>query len=244
MSKLLRVMNVKKHFGGVHALTGCDIEIEKRKITALIGPNGCGKSTLFNTINKLIKQNSGRIIFLEKDITKTNTHKVAKLGISRTFQHPTLFINLTISDHLEIALGNDESLLKSLFGKQKNHLPKIKEIIDLVGLNKPLKTLGSDLSYGQRKLLDLAVAIAQPHQLIMLDEPVAGINPQLRNKIKTILKKLKEQGETLLVIEHDMNFIMDIADEVYVMDEGKILVKGEPKKIQKNKKVLEAYLGG
>ncbi|MBT3407495.1 ABC transporter ATP-binding protein [Candidatus Woesearchaeota archaeon] len=245
---LLKIHNLKKSFGGVKALNGCNFNIEKNKITALIGPNGCGKSTLFNVINKLEYQESGTITFLNYNISKIRPYLVSELGISRTFQYPTLFENLTIRDHIEMAMFNDDqkffkSFFIKLFGLKKNNDKKIIEILNLVGLEKPLNTLGSDLSYGQRKLLDLAIAIAHPHKLIMLDEPVAGINPKLRQKIKEILIKLKEMGETIIVIEHDMNFIMDIADHVYVMESGQNLVEGKPKEIQNNKKVLEAYLG-
>jgi len=138
---------------------------------------------------------------------------------------------------------NDEALFKSAFTKKDQHVIKIKEILDLVGLDKPLGTYAVDLSYGQRKLLDLAIAMAKTHDLLMLDEPVAGVNPLIRKEIKTILKQLKKQGETIFVIEHDMNFVMDIADHIIVMDAGKVIAEGKPKQIQKNKKVLEAYLG-
>ncbi|MBS3099157.1 ABC transporter ATP-binding protein [Candidatus Pacearchaeota archaeon] len=155
-----------------------------------------------------------------------------------------MFRNLTIKDHLEIALSeNDENLLKSIFQKETDKTERIREILDLVGLKKPLDAVATDLSCGQRKLLDLAVAIAKSHQLLMLDEPVAGVNPHLRKEIKKILKKLNKEGETILIIEHDMNFIMDLADKIYVLDRGKVIASGRPREIQNNKKVLEAYLG-
>jgi branched-chain amino acid transport system ATP-binding protein len=145
---------------------------------------------------------------------------------------------------MEIALcQDDESLFKNIFGVKDDFTKKIEEILDFVGLHKSLKTYGSDLSYGQRKLLDLAMAIAKPHQLLMLDEPVAGVNPKLRVGIKNIVKGLRTNGETILLIEHDMNFVMDLADWIIVMDYGKIIAEGKPNAIQNNKKVLEAYLG-
>ena len=169
---------------------------------------------------------------------------VANLGISRTFQEVRLFKNLTIEEHLNIALFfDDEKLIKSLFYKEKSSKTKIKEVLDLVGLDKPLHTFASNLSYGQRKLLDLAIAIAKNHELLMLDEPVAGVNPRLRNEIKSIIRKLNKQGETILLIEHDMNFVMDLADKIFVLDAGSVIAEGTPKQIQKNKKVLDAYLG-
>lgn len=240
----LKIHDVAKHFGGLKAVNGADMIIEEGKITAIIGPNGSGKSTLFNLISKLMELTRGKIIFNNHKLTKLRDYQVAKLGVSRTFQEVRLFRNLTIQEHLEIAMETkDESLFRSIFSKKKNYDKRINEILDLVELHKSPKTLGSNLSYGQRKLLDLAVAIAKPHSIILLDEPVAGINPKLRQEIKKIIKKLNKNGETILLIEHDMNFVMDLADYIFVMDEGKVIAKGKAKEIQNNKKVLEAYLG-
>ncbi len=240
---MLKANNITKSFGGIKALDSCNIEIQKGKTTAIIGPNGSGKSTLFNVISQLFKADKGKIIFNTHDITQLKTHNIAKLGISRTFQEVRLFKNLTIQEHLLIALSNeDENLLKSLFKEQEKQ-EKIKEILKLVGLDKPLNTYASNLSYGQRKLLDLAIAIAKPHSLLMLDEPVAGVNPKLRQEIKSIIKNLNKQNETILLIEHDMNFVMDLAEHIFVLDEGGVIAQGNPKHIQNNKKVLEAYLG-
>ena len=145
---------------------------------------------------------------------------------------------------MEIALSQtDEKLSPNLLKKTPADTKKIKEILALVHLDKPLHTFATDLSYGQRKLLDLAVAIAKPHSLLLLDEPVAGVNPRLRKAIKEIIKDLNKKGETIIVIEHDMNFVMDLVDHIFVMDQGKVIAEGRPKQIQNNKKVLDAYLG-
>ena len=244
MMPILEIKNISKHFGGIKALDGTNIKIEKGKIIAIIGPNGSGKTTLFDVISNLVNKDEGEIYLDKEEISENEDFEIAKKGISRTFQNVRLFRNLTIKDHLEIALADsDEKLLKSLFSKKEDNDRRIKKILDLVGLNKNFDTLATDLSFGQRKLLDLAVAIAKPHSILMLDEPVAGINPQLRGSIKDILRKLNKEGETILVIEHDMNFVMDLADYVYVLDYGKVIAEGGPKEIQNNKKVLEAYLG-
>jgi ABC-type branched-subunit amino acid transport system ATPase component len=242
---ILRMKKINKHFGGVHALNNCTLDINRGKITAIIGPNGSGKTTLFNAITNLIDIDSGNIILDNSDITELKDFEIAKLGVSRTFQQVRLFRNLTIRDHFEIALSvDDEKLLKNLFARSKITDAKIWRFMDLVGLDKPLNTFGSDLSYGQRKLLDLALAISKPHSILLLDEPVAGVNPVLRQEIKKIILGLKENGETILVIEHDMDFVMGIADEIFVMESGKIIAHGNPEQIQNDKKVLEAYLGG
>ncbi|HLC84842.1 MAG TPA: ABC transporter ATP-binding protein [Candidatus Nanoarchaeia archaeon] len=241
---ILDIKNITVAFGGIVALNKCSCKIQKSKITAIIGPNGSGKSTLFNVISGLIPPDEGSIRFEHTDITKNKEHKIARLGISRTFQDVRLFKNLSIKDHLEIAMStSDEKLLPSLKDGKPDNTKEIHHLLGLVGLKKPLNTVAIELSYGQRKLLDLAVALAKPHSVIMLDEPVAGVNPQLRKDIKEVLRKLNKQGETILVIEHDMNFVMDLAEHIIVMDEGKVLVEGTPEKVRKDKRVLEAYLG-
>lgn len=240
----LRVRNVKKYFGGVKALNGCTLSVDEKKITAIIGPNGSGKSTLFNAISKLIEIDSGAIRFGKRSIAKKKDFQVARLGISRTFQEVRLFRNLTIQEHLEIALSTtNENFFLGLFKKPISQKSKIKKILQQVHLDKPLTTYATNLSYGQRKLLDLAIAIAKPHSILLLDEPVAGVNPKLRRKIKEILRNLNKQGETILLIEHNMNFVMDLVDYIFVMDEGKVIAEGKPEQIQNSKKVLQAYLG-
>lgn len=241
---ILDIKKVSKNFGGIHALNRCSLKIDKGKITAIIGPNGSGKSTLFNTISKLVPMDKGTIHFGKQSTAQLKDFEIARLGISRTFQEVRLFSNLTIRDHLEIALlQTDEQMLKSIIWRKKNHTRRIKDMLKLVHLDKPLNTYATDLSYGQRKLLDLAIAIAKPHSLLLLDEPVAGVNPKLRKEIKQIVRELNKKGETIVVIEHDMNFVMDIADYVFVMDAGEVIAEGKPKQVQNNKKVLDAYLG-
>jgi len=241
---ILSIDNISKHFGGLKAVNKCTFDIKRGKITAIIGPNGSGKSTLFNVISQLMQQTHGKMTFDGERISTMKDFEVARRGVSRTFQEVRLFRNLTIYDHLDIALySTDEHIFTSTFKKNPDHRARIKEVLALVGLDKPLNTYAIDLSYGQRKLLDLAVAIAKPHTLLMLDEPVAGVNPKLRQDIKKILRKLNENGETVLLIEHDMNFVMDLADHIVVLDEGTVLIEGKPDKIQKSKKVLDAYLG-
>lgn len=238
---MIKINNIRKAFGGIIALDYCNLEIKYGKITAIIGPNGSGKTTLFNILSRLEKADDGEILFDGKDITNLRDFQIAKLGFSRTFQDVRLFRNLTVKDHIEIALSDEyEFLFDSLFKKKKD---KLNEILDIVGLGEYGDTIVSELSYGQRKLADLAMAIAKKHKIILLDEPVAGVNPLLRNEIKIILKELRKKGETIAVIEHDMNFVMDIADFVYVLDYGKVIESGTPRMIQKSRKVLEAYIG-
>ena len=241
---ILKIESLTKNFGGLKALDNCSIEIQEGKITALIGPNGSGKSTLFNIISRLEKQDNGNILFKEENLANKQDFEIAKIGISRTFQSVKLFRNLTIKEHLEIAMSEkNEKILQSLFRKEENKEDKIKELLEAIGLDKNIETYASELSYGQRKLLELALTLAKPHKILMLDEPVAGVNPYLRTKIKSILKSLNKKGETIILIEHDMNFVMNLADYLYVLNYGKVIAQGKPLTIRKNKKVLEAYLG-
>jgi len=247
---ILVIRDVCKRFGGVVALDHCSLDVERGTITALIGPNGSGKTTLFDIISQIVDEDAGTIAFEGNDLTRYSpftAYKVANHGISRTFQDVRLFKHLTIKQHLLLALNDhDMNLLKNIFVPDKEDAASLKEVnrvLSLVRLDKPLDTKASDLSYGQRKLLDLAIAIIKPHRLLMLDEPVAGVNPAVRQTIKDVLGELIRRGDTILLIEHDMNFTMGLADFVYVLDAGSVIAKGTPGVVRKNKKVLEAYLG-
>ncbi len=242
---ILDISGVSKNFGGIRALVECSLSVPPGGITAIIGPNGSGKTTLFNAISRLIPIDGGSIIFQDVPITGMADYQVARLGISRTFQEVRLFRNISIRDHLQIAFSEqDEAFFSNLIGASREEDDRIKEILGIVSLDKPPETLATDLSYGQRKLLDLAIAIAKPHSLLMLDEPVAGVNPALRDAIKGVLRSMNEKGETILLIEHDMNFVMDLVDHIFVMDAGTVIAAGTPEEIQDNPAVLEAYLGG
>jgi len=244
---MLKVKNLKKCFGGVKAVDDCSFEVKKKTITALIGPNGAGKSTVFNIISALLKEDSGQVIFKGRDITHLSPEKISNLGISRLFQQSRLFNNLTVQENLLLALDNEDTKFwKNLFSLNKitsEEKERIEEVLELVGMEKFKNILARDLSYGQKRLIELIRMILKPHELLMLDEPVTGINPKLREEIAKILVKLKEKGETLLFIEHDMNFILNIVDYVIVMEKGKIIAEGKPKEIKNNPRVLEAYLG-
>jgi ABC-type branched-subunit amino acid transport system ATPase component len=244
---MLRVINLTKHFGGVSAVADCSFEIEYGKITALVGPNGAGKTTVFNLVSGFFHADSGTVEFDGHDITHEAIWKRSRRGISRTFQLSRLFKNLSIEDNLLIALREDDDrffrmLFRGVEGDDSQK-QRIAQVMDFVGLDKDPQTLATDLSYGQQKLFDLARALLNPHTFLMLDEPVAGINPVLRDQFKAMLKNLKEQGETLLVIEHDMDFVRAIADTVIVMDQGTVLLGGATGDVLRDERVLQAYLG-
>lgn len=244
---MLEVKNLKKHFGGVKAVDGCSFSVRERTITALIGPNGAGKSTVFNLISGILKADSGKILFEGKDITNSSPEKISNLGTSRLFQQTRLFNDLTVKENLLISLDTEDTKFwKNLAGLNKTTPEKegkISDILRLVSMEKFESKFARDLSYGQKRLVELARTILNPHKLLMLDEPVAGVNPRLRKEIARIFFNLKKHGETILLIEHDMNFTLSVADQVIVMDDGKVIAEGKPKEIRNNPKVLEAYLG-
>ncbi len=225
--KLLVVKNLRKSFGGVRAVDDVSFSIEENKITSLIGPNGAGKTTVFNVISGLVKPDLGSISFRGKEISGLSPHKIAIFGISRTFQLTRVFKNLKVSDNLSLASK-----------------ARVQEALEMVGLKKELLSRkAGELSYGQQRLLEIARSLVFPHKLLMLDEPTAGVNPSVRGKLKEILLEAKAKGDTILLIEHDMDFVMDLSDRVIVLNEGRLLCEGKPEIVRKDKRVLEAYLG-
>lgn len=227
---ILKTSKITKAFGGLVAVDNCSIGIEQGKITSLIGPNGAGKTTLFNIISGNHKPDKGTITFKGKDITSLRVHERARAGISRTFQMTRNFKNMDLRDNLRLA-------------KEDATDKELKALLKRIGLEKSLDVRASDLSYGQGRLLELSRALLFPHQLLMLDEPTAGVNPKIRQELKIILKDLRKAGATVLVIEHDMDFVMDISDHIIVLNQGKLLTQGTPKQVKNNPHVLEAYLG-
>ncbi|MEK6942871.1 MAG: ABC transporter ATP-binding protein [Nanoarchaeota archaeon] len=226
---MLSLKNISKSFGGVKAVDRCTFNVEEGTITSLIGPNGAGKTTVFNIISGLTNPDSGSIKLGNRDVAGLPAYKIAQFGISRTFQLTKVFRNMSIKDNLLMAKEASEK--------------EMEDVIKSVYLNKPLDTTASELSYGQQRLLEIARALLMPHNLLMLDEPTAGVNPRIRQELKIILKKLRKEGKTVLLIEHDMDFVMDISDKVIVLAEGSVLREGKPNEIMKDKKVLEVYLG-
>lgn len=244
---MLKIQNLKKHFGGVKAVDGCSFKINKGEITALIGPNGSGKTTLFNLVSGVLKADSGRIFLGKNEITNKEVFQISNLGISRMFQQARLFDNLTVRENLLLASNTEDTkfwrnlFLRSKVEKQGGN--DLRRASKLVGIDELQDKLGRNLSYGQKRLVGLARAMINSHDILILDEPVAGVTPPLRKKIASVLLKLKKQGETIFLIEHDMNFTLKIADRVIVIDEGKIIANGTPKEIKNDPKVLEAYFG-
>jgi len=244
---MLEINKLKKYFDGVRAVDDCSFKVKKKTITALIGPNGAGKSTVFNLISGLLKPDLGGINFFNIEIAGLRPEKISNLGISRLFQQTKLFNNLTVKENLLLAFDNEDTKFwKNLFSFNKINKEKekkIKKMLESVNMEKFENTLSRNLSYGQKRLIEILRTILNPHEFLILDEPVAGVNSKLREKIVEILLKLKEKGETILLIEHDMNFTLKIADVVIVMEKGRVIAQGKPEKIKNNPEVLAAYLG-
>ena len=244
---VLELEGVSKNFGGVKALQDCSFYVKEGLITSLIGPNGAGKTTAFNVINGFIEADGGKITLHGEDITGQKPHVIAGKGISRTFQLPRVFDNLSIEENMLLANASEgEKISRAFFSNRnstKEEKKKIRKIMKEVGFEKDISTLASDLSYGQKRLLEICRALMREHALLLLDEPTAGVNPKLRQHLKDILKKLRKQGKTILLIEHDMEFVMDLSDEVIVLEAGTKLMADKPEKVRKDPRVLEAYLG-
>ena len=241
---MLKINNITKSFGGVQAIQGSNFVVKKNKVTALIGPNGAGKTTLFDIICGLVKPDSGEAIFDGMNLSKLQIHKRINLGISRTFQQVRLFKYLTILDHLLMTDNHDDTkILSNILSNKKIAIKKYEKVLVEFGIERSLDTPVSELSYGQRKLLDIAMALRKQHKLLMLDEPVAGVNQVIQNRIENLLLDLKERGETMLIIDHDMEFVHKLADHVIVLDAGVVFVEGNPDVVLQDKRVLEAYLG-
>lgn len=244
---MLKIHNLKKHFDGVKAVDGCSFKIDKGKITSLIGPNGSGKSTVFNCISGKVRANYGEIIFADKNITGFSVDKISNLGISSVSQRSQLFKNLTVKENLLLAIDQeDQKFWKNIFGLNNISIQKenrIKEVLNKMELSVITDELCANLSFGQKRLVELVRSILNPNKLLILDEPIAGVNQKIKNRIFSMLKDLKNQGHSIFLIEHDMPFTLAISDYIIVMDEGKIITKGSSNEIKNNKEVLDIYLG-
>ena len=248
---LLRVENLRKEFDGLLAVDGLSFSLEKGTITSLIGPNGAGKTTAFNQLMGLSRADEGHIYFEDKEITHLPTYRIAQLGIGRTFQNIRIFPQITVLENLMLAPRGQKgeavfpALLRLQRLKAEEH--EIREqalgYLEVVGLTDKKDEMAESLSHGQRKLLELARALATGSQLLLLDEPTAGVFPETKSKILGLLRDLSNAGKTILLIEHDMKVVMGISNRVIVLNYGKKIAEGTPEEVKGNKEVIEAYLG-
>ena len=242
MSDLLSVHDVTKVFGGVRAVDGASLSVTEGTITALIGPNGSGKTTLFNIITGYLKADAGRVEFAGHDVTGSDPGRLYRQGLSRTFQQARIFPQLTVQENLVVAGGYGwRQLFTSRVGRQDRQ--RAASLLEEFRLTDISELLASELSYGQRKLLEFAAVLMSAPRLVLLDEPTAGVNPVLIETMERHIRERNAAGITFLIVEHDMTFVMRLCDPVIVLDAGRPIFAGEPSVVQNNPLVLDAYLG-
>jgi ABC-type branched-subunit amino acid transport system ATPase component len=240
MTALLEVHDVRKSFGGLDALAGCSFSVKEGSVTGLIGPNGSGKTTMFNVITGYETPDSGSVVLHGRDITAMSSGRVCSQGIGRTFQLTRVFGRLNLLENIRVgSRGVHRERRKDLYSNDR-----CLELLDFVGLAKMAHEPAGSLSYGQRKLVELAIVLAQEPRVILLDEPAGGINPTLIGQMGERITELNQRGVTFLLVEHNMEFVMGLCHEVAVMERGAVIAVGEPAQIRTDPRVLDAYLGG
>lgn len=248
---ILELTNVSKSFGGVKAVSQLNMGFEKGEITALIGPNGAGKTTVFNLISGYLKPDEGSISYKGKEISDLPPWQITEAGIGRLFQDVRLFQRMTVLDNIMAGFKNQmgENPLRALFNRKKvnkqEHQLKEKaiELLSFVGLLEKSGELAENLSYGQQKLVSIARLLAADAEVLLLDEPTAGVNPQMVDKLLEVINNLIKEGKTIIIIEHNMNVIIEIAHWVDFMDEGKLISFGLPEEVLGDPEVRAAYIG-
>jgi ABC-type branched-subunit amino acid transport system ATPase component len=251
MTPLLDVQHVSKHFGGVAALDDCSLTLRKGEVTGLIGPNGAGKTTLLNVISGLVKCDTGEVHFDGRDVTALPMHRVASLGLVRTFQIVRELSGLTVLENLLLAPVHQrgEAISGTLFNRsavkrqEQDNAVKARAILKRIGLWKLADQSASALSGGQKKLLELARVLLLEPTLVLLDEPAAGVAPPLLKDIIALIRELKADGISFGIVEHDMHLIGEICDRVHVLAEGKTLTSGSFAEVTADSRVIDAYLG-
>lgn len=251
MSHLLQVKKLCRQFGGLHAVRNLDFEVSEGEILGLIGPNGAGKTTVVNLVTGMIMPTSGEVLFGGQDITKIAPHKRAALGLVRTFQSTTVYGNQTVRENAlrGAFLHRYPGMLASFFSTgharalQKQTTERVERLMEWLGLEQFADTDASEMPYGHQKTLGIVIALAAEPKMILLDEPVAGLSAEETDHVRDTIKRVREQGISVVVIDHNMRFISGLCDRLVVTSQGEKIAQGSPSEVLKNPLVIEAYLG-
>lgn len=243
---VLQLANVSKIFGGVRALSDVSMTIRSNCIVGVIGPNGAGKTTLFNVITGAYRADAGEIVFGSNSIGRWPSHRIVRAGIARTFQNIRLFAGMTVWEHLLVAQPHQGALVRRLLPARWADpiaWARAEEALTFFGLEKVRHSLARTLPYGIQRKVEMARALTAGPKLLLLDEPVAGMNHDEAEELRVLLVQLQQRGLSILLIEHDMAFVMTLCHELYVLDFGALIAEGTPAEIRRNQIVLDAYLG-
>jgi ABC-type branched-subunit amino acid transport system ATPase component len=242
MSALLEVEGLSKGFGGVQAVNGCSFGVRAGTMTALIGPNGSGKTTVFNLITGYLPADAGAISFAGAPVRRPDPTRLYRLGLTRTFQQARIFAKLSVRDNMIAAMPQPMSAFLRKRSASAD-VARADEVLDEFGLRRLAQAAAGELSFGQRKLLEFATVLMSRPKLVLLDEPTSGVNPTMVLTIERHIRALNAEGLTFLVVEHDMNLVMRLCDPVIVLDHGAKIMEGAPGEVQGDARVLDAYLG-